>query len=451
MKIFGIGLSKTGTTSLANSLEILGYKTKDNLGVTRDDPADLSFIDADALDANDAFTDTPIPSFYRELDAKYPGSRFILTVRDIDGWLLSCKKQFTQKLADKQNEAHNRLFMELYNSTVFDEQKFRSGYKDFVEGVYQYFSERPDDLLVMNVSAGDGWETLCPFLEKTIPEVPFPRANVTKIRWMKIEDITGIAKQAGINALGIYRFMQGDRLFPGVRNAGLTRSLGFFLHKARHCIHKDQADALAKAMDVSLHTIYTGLRELNPQIPIISPQKWNMASFSERKNWNHFWLVDPLHGHTLSSNPDTTLCLSIALIEDRSPVVGVIHAPVMEITYYASAGKGACRVNGNRDPVLLDPVSEDRDTQTTSPDSSRPHDNHLHETSTASHLNTLAMCMLAENKPASPYSIEDTMEWHTAAAHVVLTESGTKIINCETHQPLTYNKEDFMNSCIIIK
>ncbi|MBL0299362.1 MAG: hypothetical protein IPQ21_19985 [Betaproteobacteria bacterium] len=51
------------------------------------------------LEQNEALTDTPIPSFYRELDRRYPGAKFILTVRDMESWLLSCKRQFTAKLA----------------------------------------------------------------------------------------------------------------------------------------------------------------------------------------------------------------------------------------------------------------------------------------------------------------------------------------------------------------
>src|SRR4030095_6669082 len=113
-KIFGIGLSKTGTTSLANALQILGYKTRDNIGVTNYVAGDLSSIDLDLVGAFDALTDTPIPSFYRELDKRFPGSKFILTVRARDEWLTSCKKQFTQRFADVQTEAHKHLFVDLY-------------------------------------------------------------------------------------------------------------------------------------------------------------------------------------------------------------------------------------------------------------------------------------------------------------------------------------------------
>ena len=64
-KVFGIGLSKTGTTSLARALDIMGYRTRDYLGVTRYIAGDLSSVNLEEIDANDAFTDTPIPSFYQ--------------------------------------------------------------------------------------------------------------------------------------------------------------------------------------------------------------------------------------------------------------------------------------------------------------------------------------------------------------------------------------------------
>ncbi len=140
MKIFGIGLSKTGTTSLAHALELLGYKTRDYPGLVHYSPGDLTSIDAELLETHDALTDTPIPSFYRELDARYPDAKFILTIRDAEGWLKSCKKQFTQKLADKQNDAHNQLFMDIYGCTMFDEQKFRAAYDRFINGVRDYFN-----------------------------------------------------------------------------------------------------------------------------------------------------------------------------------------------------------------------------------------------------------------------------------------------------------------------
>jgi 3'-phosphoadenosine 5'-phosphosulfate (PAPS) 3'-phosphatase len=451
MKIFCIGLSKTGTTSLAHALRILGYKTKDNPGVINYDAGDLSSIDMSVLEENDAISDTPIPSFYRELDAKYPDSRFILTTRDMEGWLNSCKKQFTQKLADKQNDAHNRLFIDLYDSTVFDQQKFRQGYEDFVNGVIQYFADRPQDLLTLNVSAGAGWETLCPFLGKPVPDIPFPKANVTRIRWMNINDVTNIAQQAGREARGIYAFMQGDRFSLDTSKAGTIRKLGYFLQKIRYHFHKDSALALEMAMDASLYTICKSIKELNSQIPIISPKQCNIAPYSERQKWNHFWLVDPLEGTRLSHNPETTPALSIALIEDRVPIIGIVYAPVIDTAYYAMAGKGAFKVKGSRDPVkLVSQTGNERD-QSTDLDDSRFLTESRQKTSANPPHNALTMCMFAEGNYAIKSSLENTMEWHTAAAQAVVSAAGIKVTSCETGEQLTYNKEGFANNCIIIE
>jgi 3'-phosphoadenosine 5'-phosphosulfate (PAPS) 3'-phosphatase len=451
MKIFGIGLSKTGTTSLARALEILGYRTRDNLGVVDYIQGDLSSINSGILDTNDAFTDTPIPNFYRELDAKYPDSKFILTVRDMEGWLKSCKKQFTQKLSDKQNAAHTQLFMDLYDSTVFDEEKFRTGYEDFVDGVYQYFADRPQDLLTLNVSSGDGWEILCPFLGKPVPDVLFPKANVTRIRWMNIDDINRIAQQAGREAKGIYEFMQGDRFSLGASKAAALQKLGYYLQKARHPLRKNSARSLETAVEASLRTICSGLKGLNPQIPVISPQRFNNVPYSEQKKWNHFWLVDPLDGNSLSHNPETTLTVSISLIEDRIPIIGVVYAPAIDTTYYAMAGKGAFRIKGGGDPVKLLSQAENERGQSTGQNLPHSLGETRQQTGLAPPYNALTLCLLAEGKHVIKSSLENTMEWHTAAAQAVVNATGMKLTNCDTGEQLTYNKEGFSNDRIVIE
>jgi hypothetical protein len=196
-KIFCIGLSKTGTTSLARALEILGYRTRDYIGVTRYASGDLSSIDLSEIDASDAFTDTPIPSFYRELDKKYPGSKFILTTRNMDDWLRSCAKQFTSRIVSKQNDATRQLHTDLYGCFEFDADKYASGYTRFVEGVQDYFRDRPQDLLVTDICGGETWDELCAFLGKAVPESPFPVTNVSAIQWMNIRKIVDLAREAG--------------------------------------------------------------------------------------------------------------------------------------------------------------------------------------------------------------------------------------------------------------
>ena len=81
--IFGIGLSRTGTTSLHHAFEILGIRSAPTSVALLFDPDD------EVLGLYEAFTDNPIPFLYQRLDARFPGSKFILTTRDLDDWLRS--------------------------------------------------------------------------------------------------------------------------------------------------------------------------------------------------------------------------------------------------------------------------------------------------------------------------------------------------------------------------
>lgn len=450
LKIFGIGLSKTGTTSLARALEILGYKTKDYLGITKYSPGNLSSIDLDEINANDAFTDTPIPSFYRELDKKYPDSKFILTVRDMDGWLKSCKKQFTQKLADKQNEASISLFMDLYGCFVFDEEKFITGYERFLNSALQYFRDRPDDLLVLDVTGGGGWDKLCSFLGTPTPDVPFPKANVTQIRWININDVVAIARLAGKEVLlqdskfTQYLDKEGNQR---IWLSGLGRAL---VEKASHLIHGGTSGMRRAVAKNTRKIILKKLGDLNARIPVVAGETRGMFH-SERTTWNHLWLVDvPQVGNSRLENLYTDFVISIALIEDRKPILGVVYAPAMDKVYYATAGKDAFMIERDNAPVIINQHKENDVGISPTMEFSPPSCEENQKANQTSFNQALAMCMVAEGKLEIAPLLERTMEWQTAGAHVVLNSSGKKVIDTNTREELIYNKERFENGPIYI-
>jgi 3'-phosphoadenosine 5'-phosphosulfate (PAPS) 3'-phosphatase len=436
MKIFGIGLSKTGTTSLAHALEILGYKTRDYPGLVHYAPGDLGSIDGDLLAAYDALTDTPIPSFYRELDARYPDAKFILTIRDAEGWLKSCKKQFTQKLADKQNEAHNQLFMDLYGCTVFDEQKYRAGYDRFVEGAQAYFSDRPGKLLVMNVVAGDGWESLCPFLGQAVPDTPFPKANVTQIRWMNADDLVDIARAAGQEILRPHQALSAR---PGSGVASWINRIPACLEKALLDLRGGRPAALARASQAAEAVLIARLNKLNPAIPVISRTS-HAVPFAERGKWNHFWLIDPLDGEAGFASEAGEFTVNIALIEDQKPISGVVYAPVSGTFYYAMAGKGAFKVEAGGQPVRMH--APDAGGESAAPRRA------AHDTPAAS--KALGLCRLAEAMPGADQTMHHCMEWHSAAAHAVAGAIGKRIRACNGGAELTYNKPDWSSECLTV-
>ncbi len=204
MKVFGIGLSKTGTTSLDRSLNILGVRSVHY-------PYDKSTVESltsgryelSILDDVDAVTDITTVPFYRHLDTTYPGSKFILTVRNKGAWLESTDTFWNTILINGRwntlvsdylesgfpttmNEDTRRylkftLFLHaaVYGSYRYSRDRFSQAYDDHVSAVTSYFSGR-SDLLVMDILSGDGWEKLCPFLGRDIPEVDFPHENRRK-------------------------------------------------------------------------------------------------------------------------------------------------------------------------------------------------------------------------------------------------------------------------------
>lgn len=167
MKIFGIGLSKTGTTSLTSALLTLGFS------------CEHYFFDLDRMKHLDAGTDLPIAHAFRELDVAWPGSKFILTVRDLDAWLGSCATHFHLPLA-AERELPRKLRTDVFGVETFDEAAFLKAYARHLQAVMCHFRERPADLLVMDICAGDGWNPLCRFLGiEQIPTARFPHDNRT--------------------------------------------------------------------------------------------------------------------------------------------------------------------------------------------------------------------------------------------------------------------------------
>jgi hypothetical protein len=166
-KVFCVGLGKTGTTSLKAALGILGYRTirlpLNWKGITDFDAA-LPGVSA---------------AMYAELDQEFPGSKFLLTVRDVEGWLRSIERDMSRKQDIRRDRAadRNELLMRLYGRTTFDSDAFRQAYYDHEARVKHYFRERPDDLLVMNITTSAGWEPLCSFLDLPVPDAPFPFVN----------------------------------------------------------------------------------------------------------------------------------------------------------------------------------------------------------------------------------------------------------------------------------
>jgi hypothetical protein len=171
-KVFCIGFHKTGTTSLAIALSTLGYRVTGPNGTRDPNIAKNVLPMAFALaERYDAFQDNPWPIIYRELDARFPGSKFILTLRRPESWIKSQLKHFGR------GETPMRKWIYGAGCPEGNEDIYVKRFEDHNRDVQAYFQQRPQDLLVMDLAKGDGWEKLCPFLEADTLNTAFPHAN----------------------------------------------------------------------------------------------------------------------------------------------------------------------------------------------------------------------------------------------------------------------------------
>jgi hypothetical protein len=171
-KIFCIGLNKTGTISLHQALTTLGFSSlhwggqESRQAVERAIREDEPLLEY--LGDFDAYSDIQRLSVNFELlDRQYPGSRFILTTRDIEQWLDSRRRHVLRNRERKARGEYDGTFLEI------EPDRWRAQFLDHHHRVEEYFRGR-DDLLVMRVTAGDGYDVLCPFLGVPTPPEPFP-------------------------------------------------------------------------------------------------------------------------------------------------------------------------------------------------------------------------------------------------------------------------------------
>jgi hypothetical protein len=176
VKIFGIGLNKTGTSSLHQALGLLGYRSLHWGGLESHERV-LRAIDErkpmlQHLDPEpDAVSDVIAVIYYFYLaDLQYPGSKFILTLRDLEEWLDSRRRHVERNQQLKEAGQYDGSFL------AVDFDLWAEEYRRHEAVVRTYFADRPADLLAFRPADGD-WEPLCTFLGQAVPELPFPWAN----------------------------------------------------------------------------------------------------------------------------------------------------------------------------------------------------------------------------------------------------------------------------------
>jgi 3'(2'), 5'-bisphosphate nucleotidase len=225
----------------------------------------------------------------------------------------------------------------------------------------------------------------------------------------------------------------------------------------QHVAVTDKADRSPLTIaDLRSHDIIVkGLRALTPEWPVLSEEASDIP-FDVRKHWTRYWLVDPLDGtkEFLSRNGEFTV--NIALIENHTPVLGIVALPVTGDVYTGAHEDGAFKqdAKGTSVPVRVR-------TPAATPlrvVGSRSHDTgelnrylpRLGDYTLVKTGSSLKLCLVAEGSADLYPRFGPTSEWDTAAAHAVVTAAGGRVI-CLDGSPLEYNtKPDLQNPHFLV-
>ena len=193
-------------------------------------------------------------------------------------------------------------------------------------------------------------------------------------------------------------------------------------------------------------------------LPILSEEGKNVP-YEQRKNWNLFWMVDPLDGTKEFIKRNGEFTVNIALIEKRAPILGVVVVPVTSETYYAAKDIGAFSKVNDKIITLAKRNPIDVKQNGLRVVASRSHMNEetqrfiedLRNPQLISSGSSLKFMLLASGKADVYPRFAPTMEWDTAAAHAVVNEVGLKVLQQNTAIELQYNKPDLLNPSFLCK
>lgn len=247
-----------------------------------------------------------------------------------------------------------------------------------------------------------------------------------------IEIVCKVAKQAGAAIMEIY----------GTENFSVE--------------YKDDKSPLTAADKASHEVIMSGLKKHFPDIPILSEEGVDIP-YAVRKEWQRFWLVDPLDGTKEFIKRNGEFTVNIALVEGGQPVLGVVYVPAQDKLYFGTQDGGAFSQQGNEPSAAIKVRTSPAEAGLTVV-MSRSHPSpeleaYLKDIKVAESLpvgSSLKLCVVAEGKADLYPRLGPTMEWDTGAGQAVVVAAGGTVLRMDS-RALEYNKENLLNPYFIVK
>lgn len=210
-------------------------------------------------------------------------------------------------------------------------------------------------------------------------------------------------------------------------------------------------DSPVTAADIAAEAVIEqGLQGLAPDIPLVAEEAASQGRLPDITG-GRFWLVDPLDGTREFLNRNGEFTVNIGLIENGVPVLGVVHAPALDLTFTGLADDGATVIRG-AEPARAISVRPAPEAGVTVVASRRHGDPEAIDRLLRGHPVTgrktagssLKFCLVAEGEADIYPRFGRTMEWDTAAGQAVLSAAGGRVTD-ERGMPLLYGKQGLDN------
>mgnify|MGYP002830808951 CR=1 FL=1 len=251
--------------------------------------------------------------------------------------------------------------------------------------------------------------------------------------------------------------MPNNKLLLDVCNVAIEagKEILTFYNNDIEVTHKEDLSPLTKADLASNKIILDSLKKINSNIPILSEE--SLVDWSIRKNWKKYWLVDPLDGTKEFIKKNGEFTVNIALIENNTPVLGVIYTPVKFDLYFAQKNYGSYKINSSSKllnfqeaiKIFVANQSSVKRIIGSRSHSNQSFDSWVNKNFPNSEIvqagSSLKFCLIAEGTADIYPRFGPTSEWDIAAGHIIVNEAGGEVRTFD-NTDINYNtKEDLIN------
>jgi len=237
------------------------------------------------------------------------------------------------------------------------------------------------------------------------------------------QEVTLLAQKAGKRILDIYS--QDIDIFEKVDKSPLTEA------------------------DIAAHKIIIeGFKRITPKIPLLSEESF-IKDISRRFSWETYWLIDPLDGTKEFVKRNGEFTVNIALVHKHEPVFGVVHAPVLDVTYWGGRGWGANKIEKNKTNIICtrkrpSDIAEWKIVGSCShqSDKFRSFIKNYPGAEIISMGSSLILCLISEGAADLYPRLGLTSEWDTAASQAVVEAAGGRVLRMPEMTPLRCNENE---------